>query len=114
MFGYATELRSCTEVTFLGSQFCTDSTLLALFFVISKFLVDVVVIAESCATVCSGKRGVHHGLQQVSALPARHTGGAHPQAPGSYGAAARQEEQVEELRRSAATHPVPPPLQVTN
>lgn len=59
--------------------------------------------------MCSGKRGVHHGVQQVPALSARHTGGAGPQVPGSYGAAAGKEEQVEELRSSAATRPRRPP-----
>lgn len=47
----------------------------------------------------SGKRGVHHGLQQIPALPAEHTRGTHPQILGGYRSAAGQEEQVEELKR---------------
>lgn len=70
-----------------------------------KILLEFVLIPVSSVIVCSGKRGVHHGIQQISALSARHTRGTHPQVFGSYRAAASKEEQVEELRSSTATGP---------
>lgn len=56
------------------------------------------IILTSSVIVYAGKRGVHHGLQQIPALPARHTRGARPQIPRGYRPAARKEEQVEELK----------------
>lgn len=44
--------------------------------------------------MCLGKRGVHHGVQQIPALSAGHAGGSRPQVFGSNRAAARKEEQV--------------------
>lgn len=120
MFGYSTELRSCTEVTFIWIKLCNDQMISAFFFLLSicllreeqglKVLLESVVISISSDTLFSGKRGVHHGIQQVSALPASHAGGTHPQVFGSYWSAARKEKQVEELR----SFTIPSPLYVVN
>lgn len=75
-----------------------------------KVLLQSVLISVSSGTLFSGKRGVHHGIQQVSALPASHAGGTHPQVFGSYRSAARKEEQVEELR----SFTIPLPFYVVN
>lgn len=119
MFGYSTELRSCTEVTFIWIKLCNDRMISA-FFLLSicflrqeeglKVLLESVLISISSGTLFSGKGGVHHGIQQVSALPASHAGGTHPQVFGSYGSAARKEEQVEELR----SFTIPSPFYVVN
>lgn len=60
-----------------------------------------------CVIVYSGERRVHHGVQQISALPARHTRRTHPQILGGYRTAASEEEQVEELNSSFSPHPQP-------
>lgn len=48
--------------------------------------------------VYPGKRRVHHGVQQISALPASYAGRTRPQILRGHGSAACEEEQVEELR----------------
>lgn len=60
-----------------------------------------------CVIVYSGERRVHHGVQQISALPARHTRRTHPQILGGYRTAASKEEQVEELNSLFSHHPQP-------
>lgn len=106
MFGYSTELRSCTEVSSTLKhpiRVCfinTDTTLpLSKHAAVSEYsytevLIETrmhqrLLILTSSTVVSVGKRGVHHGVQQVPALPAGHTGRPRPQVSGGNRAAAR-------------------------
>lgn len=105
MFGYSTELRSCTEVSstleppvcfILPDMMASPSERRAVSAAgqtrvcLSWRLNTYRLILNSPPTVVSvGKRGVHHGVQQIPALPAGHTGGPHPQVFGGNRAAAR-------------------------
>lgn len=57
----------------------------------------MILSGELMCVLCPGERRVHHGVQQIPAMSAWHSGGAHQQIPGVNRTAACQEGEVEEL-----------------
>ena len=67
MFGYATDLRSNTQVLILASDAIN------------------VIYNSVCVCVCAGERRVHNGVLQVPACPSSPAGAAHHTVPGAEG-----------------------------